>query len=131
MGGSLATRYVVANITTPAGTATNTPLTTAVPLGDLTLVSAHLRIPSGHCGLTGWRIDYSGSTIVPYSNPPAYIIGDDDKLDFDVDYEVGNTLNIVTYNLDVYAHTHYAVLKVHDLAQPEPPVFTPLTIVAP
>lgn len=117
MGGALKTRYIAANVTTPAGGTIANPTTTNVVLGDLILVSIHLLIPAGHAGFTGWRVDYSGVTIVPYSNPSAWIIGDDDRQDFEVDYEVGNTLKIVTYNTDVYDHTHYATLKVTDLAE--------------
>lgn len=128
MGGPLVTRYITAYVTTVAGTAQASPKTTTVNLGDLILISVHLQIPSGHCGLTGWRIDYSGVTIVPFNNPPTFIVGDDDHLDFDTDYEVGNALKIITYNTDIYDHTHYATLKVTDLNTPRPAPFIPLVI---
>lgn len=128
MGGPLRTRYVTANVTTTAGTTTTAPLVTAVNLGNLILLSAHLRIPSGHAGLTGWRVDYSTMTIIPFSAPSAYIIGDDEQFEFEVNYEVGNTLQVVTYNTDVYDHTHYLTLKVTELPARNDGIVVPLTI---
>lgn len=129
MGGALQTRYITVNISTPINTTPDAPLRTTVNLGGMILASIHLLIPAGHAGLTGWRLDYSGTTIIPYNMPASWIIGDDDKLDFEVDYEVGNTLSIVTYNTDVaYPHIHYATMKVRDLTDAPARTFTPLVV---
>ena len=130
MAGAITERYIVANILTPAGTTAAAPQSTAIDLGDVMLLTARLHIPSGHCGLTGWRIDFSGVTILPYSNPSAWLIGDNDRELFQVDYEVGNTLKIVTYNTDIYDHTHYCTFKVTELPAQVSVGFTPLSIVA-
>lgn len=115
MSGALRTRYIDVTVSTPVATLRTAPQSTAFAIPDLQVISAHLTIPAGHTYLTGWRIDLAGVTIVPYSNPSAWVIDDDAKLDFDIDHEVGSRLEIVTYNIGQYPHTHYCRLKVMDI----------------
>lgn len=104
---TLGTYVYPVNVLCPAGTAIATPTTTKPALGDVWLDSVELRIPVGHRGLTGVYVANNNTAIVPYSSPPTYLIGDDERLTFDIGDEVATQLSIVTYNTDVFDHTFY------------------------
>lgn len=108
---SLGSYVYPVNVTCPAGTAIATPLTTTPDLGDIWLDAIELRIPVGHHGLTGIYVANSGTAIMPYSSPPSFLVGDDERLSFDVGVEVDNLLQIVTYNTDIFNHTFYLRLS--------------------
>lgn len=99
--------YTPFTITTPKGTAIAAPQSTAlnVPVGQL--LEVELQIPPGHHGTTGFRLQLAGSAILPFSNPPAWILGDNYQRVFALDVEVGGGLVAVTYNVGNYDHTHY------------------------
>lgn len=76
-------------------------------IGDIWIDSIEVQIPSGHNGLTGLYVADSGTPILPYSQTPVFLIATDRTLEYDVGNEFGATLTIVTYNQDVFPHTHY------------------------
>lgn len=92
------------NTTCPPGTPIATPQVFLPKLPDIWIDSIDLRIPAGHRGLTGIYIANNGTAIMPYASPPSFIVGDDDHYQFDVGVEVATQFQIVTYNLDVFAH---------------------------
>lgn len=100
------TRYFAYAVTTPAGTPIDAPQTTTLDVEDTILDSVELRIPDGHAGLTGWAIDYAEARILPWSSPDAWVRGDDDLLTFRVGFNITGSVNVVTYNLGVFDHTH-------------------------
>ena len=122
----VSTRYPPLNLTVPPSTAIAAPVSFSPNLGDVMLLSIHLQIPPGHAGLTGIRFDSSGQTIVPWSQPSAWIIGDDTTPDFVVEVEVGNDFKVWAYNTDLIAHTFYGWFKVTDL---QPGMNTPTQLV--
>ena len=103
----LGTYVYPVNVTVPAGTPTSVPVTTTPNLGWVWLDSVELRIPSGHCGLTGIHAANSGTQLFPYSETVSYLVGDDERLIFDIGQEFDTGLQIVTYNTDVFSHTFY------------------------
>lgn len=118
MGGVLTTRYLDVSVTTAPGTLPGAPLVTPVAVADLRAVALHLVIPAGHTYLTGWALRLSGTVVIPFNLPATWVIGDDDKLDFMLDHEVGADLAVLTYNTGQYAHTHRAILHVTDIPLP-------------
>lgn len=113
--GSLHTRYIDATVTTPAQTLTTAPQRTTIVLGQVILVEAHLAIPAGHAGLTGWQLRLANQQVVPYGPEGSYVTGDDDRLDFEFERIVGLGLVVQTYNTGQYPHTHNCRMKVTDL----------------
>lgn len=93
------------DVSTPAQT-TN-PISTPINLGDSILNWVELRIPPGHCGLTGWQLSMSGSALLPWQQQDTYIVGDDELLKVYFDLPVTTGLQIITFNDDYFAHTHY------------------------
>ncbi len=119
--------YVPGQVTTPVGTQIAAPITTTLPTVPGQLVSVHLTIPRGHAGLTGWRLLLAQQQIIPYSAASTWVLGDGHDYVFDTDIEVGPNLQVVTYNIGNFPHTHYMRFKIARLAQPV--AKTPLRIV--
>jgi hypothetical protein len=69
--------------------------------------SVEIVIPSGHRGLTGIAIANSGGQLVPYAQEPTFLIGDDDRLEYDIGVEVDTGFQVCVYNTDVYPHNFY------------------------
>lgn len=113
--GTLHTRYIDATVTTPAQTLQAAPQNTTIVLGQVVLLETHLVIPIGHAGLTGWQLRLANQQVVPYGPEGAFVLGDDDKLDFVFERVVGLGLVVRTYNLGQYDHTHICRMKVTDL----------------
>lgn len=113
-GRTLAVRYVPTTILTRAG-GVDGNLVTPVNLGDVILLSVAVIIPPGHSGQTSIRIALAGQPIVPWDNLAAPIVGDNDRLDFDVNLQVGAGLTVVTTNVGAFDHRHFLRWKVTDL----------------
>jgi hypothetical protein len=66
----------------------------------------NVRIPPGHAGYTGIALVDSGSFLVPYAQPgPAWLIGDDDDLNFEIEQQSGSTVQLAYYNTSTdYSH---------------------------
>lgn len=79
---------------------------TSVPIGDVWIDTVEIRIPRGHRGTTGIQLANSQTPFLPQGTTSLFILGDDEALTFDVGVEVDSGLEIVTYNQDVYNHTH-------------------------
>lgn len=99
--------YTQVNVTTPANTTALNPLLTPVKLGDVMLHSVRIRIPPGHSGQTGVQIRLSNNAIIPWGNITTFIVGNDDRIDFDYGDEVTSGLYIATYNIGRYPHSHF------------------------
>jgi len=104
---TIATRYIPQIVTTPAATPASAPQSTATALGWSFLHAVQVRIPPGHAGFTGLQIVWNGVGIVPFTTAPSWIIGNDDYLVFDVDETLDTQLTVLTFNTDVFAHSHY------------------------
>jgi hypothetical protein len=107
--------YVPFSVTTPPGTPIATPLATTIPIPHGWLEQVDLQIPPGHGGFTGIRFVLSGITILPYSTPGQWIVGNDLHQLFDVPIEVDTLFRVNTYNTGVYPHTHYVRFRLRQL----------------
>lgn len=114
-GKVLSTRYIAFVVTVPAGTAIAVPDHTALPLGEVTLVEIDLRIPGGHAGFTGIRFEYAAVPLVPWNDSTAWIMGDDERLTFEVGFDVSAAVDAVAYNTDYFDHFFIVRCKVEDL----------------
>jgi len=125
MGQGLGTYVWPVNVTTPAGTPLAAPLTTRPGIGVIWIDSVELRIPIGHRGTTGIYIANSGSQLLPFSQTISWLVGDDERLVFDFGVQVDSGLQVVTYNTDLFDHTHY--LRI----QGRPMVLQNMNVIAP
>lgn len=110
-------RYQVFDVLTAAGVPIDAPTMTDLNLGDCILNRVDLRIPPGPCGLCGVSIQQAGTQIWPWGDLGTWIVGDDEQYSIDVNAEIDNGVEFVTYNLDVYPHTLYFKM-----------FFTPITL---
>lgn len=99
--------YTEFKVTTMPRTAAANPLITPINLGDVLLHSVQLRIPSGHSGATGIAIRLPTVSIIPWGDLTTWVVGDDDRLDFEYGQEVGSGLMVATYNTGSFEHSHY------------------------
>lgn len=92
--------------TSPINTPATAPTVTAVGITTSWVWRVEVRIPPGHAGYTGLALVDSRSFIVPFANPgPAWLIGDDDLLEYPLGKQTGDNLAIWTYNTSTdYAH---------------------------
>jgi hypothetical protein len=122
---TLNARLVVFNPTCAAKT---TGYTLSWPLGTVILDHLDIVIPAGHKGLTGLAIMYGDVAIIPYNYPTSLVVGDDEKVPVDVDFEVGNPLTVLMGNNDIYPHTWYLRAYVSDIGVAVPDGTTTLLL---
>jgi hypothetical protein len=105
--------------TCPANTAESAFTLTDVPVETAWVWTVNVRIPPGHAGLTGIALVDSAQFILPYGGiNPAWLIGDDDDLEFPYGDQVGSNVVLATYNTDdTYDHGWQVRL-----------VYTPMTL---
>lgn len=100
-------RYSPLNVTVPANTAQDAPQVTVWDEGDVWLYGVQLQIPAGNSGMASIGFTLAGAQLIPWSMDPAFITGDNNYFEFDAEVEVGNGLEIVTFNTDVWDHSFY------------------------
>ena len=87
------------------GTAATSYTLTAAGISTVLLHRFEVRIPPGHQGMTGIALVDSGSFVVPYDpGGDAWLIGDDDDLSYDYGRELGDNVQLATYNTGTFTH---------------------------
>jgi hypothetical protein len=114
-GRVVSTRYLPTVVTVPAGTTAANPQETPIACGDVILDEIRLTVPSGHFGLTGIQFRYADTPIVPWNDRNGWLIGDNFRETFTVNFEVSSPLVVVAYNTDQYVHSFYVYLQVSDI----------------
>ena len=85
----------------PHSTAAKSYTTTKAGIATVFLWRMEVRIPAGHQGLTGIALVDSAAFAIPYDpGGPAWLIGDDDLLEYDYNKELGANVVLATYNTD-------------------------------
>lgn len=121
-------------VTVTLGTAQASPATTQWDLGNVIIETLEIMIPKGHSGLTGIHVDYQGVALIPFSQPPVFLIAADETITVPVGLEVGAALSVVAYNTDVFDHAFYLrafvdVLLGQDTSRDRTPVLLDLSAV--
>ncbi len=89
----------------PAGTAASAYTLTPAGIATVLLHSIQVRIPPGHQGTTGIALVDSGSFVIPFSGAtPAWLVGDDDDLEYPYERELGANVQLATYNTGTFVH---------------------------
>jgi hypothetical protein len=104
---TIATRIGELTVTVPSQTPLDAYQVTPVPLGDVWLYKVELRIPPGHNGVTSVLVVNNDIAIMPWGNPPTWIVDSDRTLEFPVDTEVDTQLAVWAANLGAYNHEFY------------------------
>ena len=88
-----------------AGTPASAYTTTAAGIATVLLHRLEVRIPPGHQGLTGIALVDSGLFVIPYHQTgSAWLIGDDDELEYAYGRELGANVQLATYNTGTFVH---------------------------
>ena len=107
--------YVAQRVPTPPGTAQATPQVVVADLPHGILEAIDLTIPPGHLGFTGFSLRLAGVTILPYSNPGAFIVADNLQETFVLGVEVDTGVRVVTYNTGLYSHAFYIRYRIRQV----------------
>lgn len=103
----MAGRVYEADLTVPAATPAAAPVSMLWAFDQGTLVSVRIVVPSGHSGLTGIRVLWAGTPIIPFAGA-GFIISDDDKMEWEINQEINaGSITVQGYNTDIYPHTFY------------------------
>lgn len=106
-------------VTIPANTALDSPLTTAVSFPQRNVIAVHWLVPPGPSGLMGWRLTMSGGVpVIPTGG--GWIIADDQSAQWPLTgYPDNGGWEITGYNTDIYDHSVYVDFLL-DLIAPAP-----------
>lgn len=111
----MASRFYVLPVTTPAGTTIAVPLQTVWVLEFNQLVRIDVMVPTGHNGATGIRFIRSTQQVIPRGNSiPLIANGETVPILIDEELTEGKLI-VLTYNTDIYDHTHYLRATMSDL----------------
>lgn len=109
------TKYLTLTISTPAHTASKTTAFDLSSQGEKILDALEILFAPGHAALTGVRVSYNGVVILPWNQNSAFILGNDERLIFDVGIYVAKPLSIVTTNTDAFPHVHVLTAKLSEV----------------
>lgn len=88
-------------------------LNTTIQLPNAWVDSVSILFAPGHAALTGVRLQYAGNTILPWEGIGGYILGDNERLNFDVGMYLPGVITIGTRNTDSLAHGHTVIFHWH------------------
>lgn len=109
-------RVYEVQFTVPASTGVAAPVSQPVVLEDALLQTVRVLVPGGHSGLTGLRITWGGTQLLPI-NAGTWIISDNEILDWPMNDEVtANGLSLTGYNTDIFPHTFYLRFTISERA---------------
>lgn len=109
----LAHKQQILNITN-AARQTKTTLFSWPP--DIELEKVDMLFLPGHGGLTGVRINYGGTTILPWGQTSSFVFGASERLGLPIGLYIAGPLSIVTTNTDNVAHLTQLVFYYHEFA---------------
>jgi hypothetical protein len=114
----MAHRFYAPSLTVPAGTAASSPLVLDVSFAAGVVTAVQIVIPDGHAGFTGLQIAQAHQQVIPIGSGQ-WIIGNDDKIDWDVDDQLDNgNWQLIGYNTDIFPHTFYVRFLVNEITLP-------------
>lgn len=105
-------QYVALKVGTPPGSTSTSPQVVPITLPSGILEAVDLTIPPGHLGFTGVSLRLSGTTILPFSNPERFIIGDNLQETFLLGVEIDTKLQVASFNTGQYSHAFYFRFRV-------------------
>lgn len=105
-------KYLITSITRAA----HATGSTTVNLGERIALSVNVFFTPGHVGLVGVAISYAGLQLLPYNQPGSFILGDNERLNFDLGMYLPGPITVRTQNSDSAAHTVQLTWKVQELS---------------
>lgn len=113
-------------LTVAPGSTPSAPSVQTISLGDIWCYSVDVLIPPGPLGTVGFYLQYANLPIVPFAQTPTFLVADDYSHTFELDTEIGASLELVAYNQGFWPHTLYFTFNgvpvvSYGLTQPQPP----------
>lgn len=108
------------DVTFPAGTSADTPVTVDTTFPDRIVSGLIIKVPPGPSGLAGFRFGMAGRQVLPI-NLGSWIISDDDLITMTLTgLPESGQWYIEGYNTDIYDHTIYVTYLLEQVTQPAP-----------
>lgn len=105
-------QYTPISLTVPAGTTQAAPAAKAWSLYPAFVHSFRINIPAGHNGLTGVRIVYHGTPVIPF-DLQQFLIGNAGAFEVPFGDEVDQSgVSLQGFNTDIWPHTFYCYADV-------------------
>jgi hypothetical protein len=103
--------------TVPAGTPIAAPVSVAVALEDNTLDRVSVTVPDGHNGLTGLRITWGGTQVLPFA-AGTWVTANGQVIDQELGQEItAGGLVLTGYNTGIYPHSFHVLWHISELAE--------------
>lgn len=100
-------QYIPASVTVAAGTTQAAPASQTWRLYPGFVSHFRIRIPPGHGNLTGIRLTYQGTPVIPF-DPAAFLVGDNAVHEVPWEDQIMDRgLVIQAFNTDKWPHTFY------------------------
>lgn len=118
-------------VTTPAGTAQSTPLTTKLTIPPRRVDEVRFRIPPGPSGQLGFQLLMGGQVVIPF-DATQWIIADDEVIAYPLDnFPTSGGWALLSYNGGSYDHSIWVTLLCALPGAPPPAVLQPLSFAHP
>lgn len=119
-------KYLVTSVTRAA----HATGTTTVRIGDRIADSVTVFFTPGHVGLVGVAISYAGLQLLPYGQSGSFVLGDNERLTYELGMYLPGPITVTTRNQDSAAHTVQLTWKVREIALPGSlPVAAPIPLI--
>jgi hypothetical protein len=121
-------QYTPLQVPVPAGTPQSAPVAVTWTLYPGWVNTFRVQIPPGHNGLTGVRLVYQSTPVVPFA-AAGWLVGDKDVFEIPWDDEIMNRgLVAQAYNTDVHPHTFWLYADVDPYRYRQLPSITPAAL---
>jgi hypothetical protein len=107
-------KYVTLSITVAKATTS----TTSFPLGERIVDTLDVKWAPGHVGLVGFRITYNSTTILPWNQTASFIVGDNERIVYEMGLHVSAPLSVTVRNQDTFPHTVILTAKLREIDLP-------------
>lgn len=101
-----AVKHVTLTISTNAKTNLKTTTWNVIGGQQYMLDEVSILFAIGHAALTGVRLRYNGAAILPWAQPTAFIVGDNERLRFPLGIYLQAPILVDTQNTDTVVHQH-------------------------
>lgn len=117
-------------VSTPAGTAIATPLTTSLAMPAREVEHIRVRIPPGPNGQLGWMLSMAGTPVIP-TNAGGWIVGNDEIIDWDLTGQPNSgAWQLQSYNIGGNPHSVYITFTLNPIGARSSLPTSPLAIEA-
>lgn len=107
----VAAKYITTTVTCNA----KSTATATLNCGERILESLTALWAPGHVGLVGFRMEYGGVAMLPWNQATAFLVGDNERITYDLSLHVSGLVTFKLSNTDTYRHSIIFTAKLTEL----------------